>query len=126
VAQTETTAAARERLRTMVDEHLAALSALLKAQADVLLEHTAALAREAAAARSPESKTRIYNRKEVARLLSCSVGTVDNLVRRGELGYTRRWAGGPKCFTWAMVNEYIERLNERGEKYAQSQKKRRT
>jgi excisionase family DNA binding protein len=118
VTQTETTAAARERLRTMIDEHLAALSALLKAQADVLLEHAAALAREAAAARPPESKTGIYNRKEVARMLSCSEGTVDRLAKRGELKHTRRWLGGPKCFTWAQVNEYVERLNERGEGYA--------
>jgi len=107
----------------MIDEHLAALSALLKAQADVMLEHAAALAREAAAARSPESKTGIYNRKEVARILSCSEGTVDRLVKRGELKHTRRWLGGPKCFTWEMVNEYVERLNERGKEYAKRGRK---
>lgn len=66
----------------------------------------------------------VLNRKHVAQLLACSVGTVDNLVRRGELGYTRRWSGGPKCFTWAQVNEYIERLNERGERYAQVKKRK--
>jgi excisionase family DNA binding protein len=60
----------------------------------------------------------VLNRKHVAQLLSCSVGTVDNLVRRGELKYTRRWLGGPKCFTFAQVNEYVARLNERGEGYA--------
>lgn len=60
----------------------------------------------------------ILNRKHVAQMLSCSVSTVDNLVRRGELKYTRRWAGGPKCFLWEHVNEYLSGLKERGEKYA--------
>jgi excisionase family DNA binding protein len=60
----------------------------------------------------------VLNRKHVAQLLSCSVGTVDNLVRRGELKYTRRWLGGYKCFTFEMVNEYVERLNARGDEYA--------
>lgn len=119
---TETTAVARERLHAFIDEHVARLRFLLKEQADVLLGHAEGLAREAAAARPPESRTGLYNRKEVARMLSCSEVTVDRLVKRGELKHTRRWAGGPKCFTWKHVNEYIERLNERGEKYAQLKK----
>jgi excisionase family DNA binding protein len=66
----------------------------------------------------------VLNRKHVAQLLSCSVGTVDNLVRRGELKHTRRWLGGPKCFTFAQVNEYVAQLNARGEEYAQTRKGR--
>jgi excisionase family DNA binding protein len=58
----------------------------------------------------------VLNRRHVAQILNCSTGTVDNLVRRGELSYTRRWAGGPKCFTWKHVNEYVERLNARSKK----------
>ena len=66
----------------------------------------------------------LLNRKHVAQMLACSVGTVDNLVRRGELKYTRRWLGGPKCFTFEQVNEYVERLNGRGEEYARLTKRR--
>ncbi|HEX8503708.1 MAG TPA: helix-turn-helix domain-containing protein [Pyrinomonadaceae bacterium] len=65
----------------------------------------------------------VLNRRHVALMLSCSVGTVDNLVRRGELKYTRRWVGGPKCFTFEQVNEYVRRLNERGEEYAKLRRK---
>lgn len=118
MTQTETTAAARERLHAIIDEHIARLRFLLKEQADVLLEHAESLVREAVEALPPENKTGIYNRKEVGRMLSCSEGTVDRLVIRGELKYTRRWAGGPKCFTFEHVREYIARLNERGEAYA--------
>jgi excisionase family DNA binding protein len=64
----------------------------------------------------------VLHRKHVAQILSCSVSTVDNLVRRGELKHTRRWAGGPKCFTFEQVNEYLARLNERGDRYAQLRK----
>jgi excisionase family DNA binding protein len=67
----------------------------------------------------------VLNRKHVAQLLSCSVGTVDNLVKRGELKHTRRWLGGPKCFTWDQVNEYIERLNKRGEELSALNKTKR-
>lgn len=66
----------------------------------------------------------VLNRKHVAQLLSCSERTVDRLVDRGELKHTRRWAGGPKCFTWEMVKEYVERLNARGEEYAKLGRKR--
>lgn len=41
-------------------------------------------------------------------MLSCSTATVDNLVRRGELKHTRRWLGGPKCFTWEQIREYLD------------------
>jgi excisionase family DNA binding protein len=60
----------------------------------------------------------VLNRRHVAQLLSCSERTVDRLVARGELKHTRRWAGGPKCFLFEHVNEYLERLKERGEGYA--------
>jgi excisionase family DNA binding protein len=62
----------------------------------------------------------VLNRKHVARMLSCSVGTVDNLVRRGELKHTRRWAGGPKCFTFEQVNEYVESHNRRQKEFQES------
>ena len=35
----------------------------------------------------------VLNHRHVAQILSCSTGTVDNLVRRGELKYTRRCTG---------------------------------
>jgi excisionase family DNA binding protein len=66
----------------------------------------------------------LLNRKHVAQMLVCSERTVDRLVTRGELRHTRRWEGGPKCFTFEMVNEYIARLNARGEEYAQTRKGR--
>lgn len=57
----------------------------------------------------------VLNRKHVAQLLSCSPSTVDNLVRRGELPYTRRWSGGPKCFLWEHVKTLEERMRARAE-----------
>jgi excisionase family DNA binding protein len=65
----------------------------------------------------------VLNRKHVAQLLSCSERTVDRRVARGELKHTRRWSGGPICFTWEQINEYVGRLNERGERYAKRLRK---
>ena len=55
----------------------------------------------------------IFNRKHVAQLLACSPSTVDLLVRRGLLEYTRRWPGGPKCFLWEHVERYKARIAAR-------------
>jgi excisionase family DNA binding protein len=52
----------------------------------------------------------VLNRKHVAQLLACSVSTVDNLVRRGELSFTRRWSGGPKCFLFEHVEELKRKM----------------
>jgi excisionase family DNA binding protein len=102
--------AAREKLHGVIDVQIEALRALLKSQADATLEYAEAVAREAAASRPADDGTLIYNRKAVARRLSCSVGTVDNLVRRGLLKHTRRWSGGPKCFERSDVEQYVESL----------------
>ena len=56
-------------------------------------------------------------------MLSCSASTVDRLVERGELEFARRWSEGPKCFTREMVNEYINRLNERGNEFSKRRRK---
>lgn len=61
----------------------------------------------------------VLNRKHVAQLLSCSVGTVDNLVKRGELPFTRRWPGGPRCFLFEHVNELLKKMGERAERSRQ-------
>ena len=57
-------------------------------------------------------ESKVYNRKDVARLLNCSPGTVDNLVRRRVLTYTRRWSGGPRCWTDSHIEAYLRWLNE--------------
>ena len=124
MGETELTVEARTRLHAMIDEQLDRLRGLLKVQADAILAHSEAVAYEAAARHPAGDPNRVYNRKEVAELLSCSEGTVDNLVRRGELKFTRRWLGGPKCFTFEQVNEYVERLNKRGEDYAKLGRKK--
>jgi excisionase family DNA binding protein len=123
MSEKELTAETRARLHAMIDERLDRLRDLLRGQADALLEHAEALAREAAASKPAEGDNAIYSRKDVARILSCSPSTVDNLVRRGELKYTFRWAGGSKCFTREQIDEYIERLNRRGEEGAKKPRK---
>jgi excisionase family DNA binding protein len=102
------TKAARERLHGLIDGHVEALRTFLKSQADALLEHAEAVAREVAASRPAEDGARIYNRKEVAQMLACSEGTVDRLAKRGLLKSTRRWSGGPKCFLRSHVEQYLE------------------
>jgi excisionase family DNA binding protein len=104
----ETTKAAREKLHGIIDEHVEALRALLKSQADALLEHANAVAREATEKHPADDGARIYNRKEVAQMLACSEGTVDRLAKRGLLKSTRRWSGGPKCFLRSHVEQYLE------------------
>jgi excisionase family DNA binding protein len=105
IDQAETTAAARVRLHRMIDEQIEVLRALLKSQADAMLEHVAAVAREAAATPADDGAM-IYDRQGVAQLLTCSVRTVDKLVQIGRLPYTRRWEGGPRCFTREHLDEY--------------------
>lgn len=122
MTQTETTQAARVRLHGIIDNQLPHLAGTLKTLADVLLEHAEALARQAEAAKA-EQGDKVFNRKEVAIMLSCSASTVDNLVKRGELKHTQRWSGGPKCFTREQIREYVERLNERGEGYVKIRRK---
>lgn len=54
----------------------------------------------------------ILNRKDVALLLQCSERTVDKLAERGALPYTRRWAGGPKCWTPELIEQYRRERTE--------------
>jgi excisionase family DNA binding protein len=106
IDQAETTAAARVRLHRMIDEQIEVLRALLKSQADAMLEHVAAASRATAATRRQDDEAMIYDRKATALILKCSVRTVDKLVKLGRLPYTRRWEGGPRCFTREHLDEY--------------------
>lgn len=57
-----------------------------------------------------ETKRYAYRTREVAELLGVSTSTVNRLVQSGELVARRVYAGGPRRFFDADIQEYVARL----------------
>jgi excisionase family DNA binding protein len=101
--------AVREQLRAAVDEYVEALRALLKRQADAMLDAAwEAATPQQAAEPGPE----FYTPQEMPALLKCSRSTYYRVVKNGHLSYSRLYPGGPRVHLPEHVEAYRRRLLE--------------